>query len=473
MRALRPRLTGAELAIPLLGSGVTVLTAYMAVRMGAAVSVGALLVVALFVVAVIGFIAYPHIAVATTIVLFALVPTLKVFVLPEIGAVKDLLVIAAATAGVLLFAFERRQPDRWVVTLVLLLLGLYVVNVGGEYNIAWLQGIRLVGEPLVLLLVGLTLPQPQRTFRFALGALIITGCLVAAYGIGQQVVGKYTLVELGYSFDQQVRSLPSGQLRSFGTLDDPFAYAAFLSFGLAGVFFSLRRGPLAWGAALVLLLGLGVSFVRGAILVLVAFVGLTLGRWGYTASAVTVVAATVVASGVILVNAGATETRLAPVGAGGAAGSANVALNGRVSAWETALGDDPTKWVLGRGVGEVGTAAARADYTIAPSDDDTPTESQAVDSGYLATIADVGLVGLAVLLVLFARLVSLAANAAQRTSAGWVALALLAALMLDALTRASFTGFPTAFLGLLLVGIALAAAREEDASPGRLATTGG
>jgi len=37
-------------------------------------------------------------------------------------------------------------------------------------------------------------------------------------------------------------------------------------------------------------------------------------------------------------------------------------------------------------------------------------------------------------------------------------------LMLDALTRASFTGFPTAFLGLLLVGIALATAREEDRS---------
>jgi hypothetical protein len=31
-------------------------------------------------------------------------------------------------------------------------------------------------------------------------------------------------------------------------------------------------------------------------------------------------------------------------------------------------------------------------------------------------------------------------------------------MLLDALTRASFTGFPTAFLGLLLVGIALAAA---------------
>jgi hypothetical protein len=45
-----------------------------------------------------------------------------------------------------------------------------------------------------------------------------------------------------------------------------------------------------------------------------------------------------------------------------------------------------------------------------------------------------------------------------------VALAFLAALLLDALTRASFTGFPTAFLGLLVIGIALASARVEGES---------
>jgi len=35
--------------------------------------------------------------------------------------------------------------------------------------------------------------------------------------------------------------------------------------------------------------------------------------------------------------------------------------------------------------------------------------------------------------------------------------------MLDAVTRSSFTGFPTAFLALPLVGIALAAAKQVDA----------
>jgi hypothetical protein len=59
----------------------------------------------------------------------------------------------------------------------------------------------------------------------------------------------------------------------------------------------------------------------------------------------------------------------------------------------------------------------------------------------------------------------LSARAAERDfDAGWVALAFLAGLLLDALTRASFTGFPTAFLGLLVIGIALASARAEGES---------
>ena len=86
-----------------------------------------------------------------------------------------------------------------------------------------------------------------------------------------------------------------------------------------------------------------------------------------------------------------------------------------------------------------------------------------MDSGYLATIADVGLVGVAVLLGLFGRLFTLGAAGMRRGHrASWLAVALLIVLMLDAVTRSSFTGFPTAFLGLLIVGIALAASAEAD-----------
>jgi O-antigen ligase len=89
---------------------------------------------------------------------------------------------------------------------------------------------------------------------------------------------------------------------------------------------------------------------------------------------------------------------------------------------------------------------------------------QSVDSGYLATVADVGLVGVTVLLALFARLAVLAWRRIRfGEPSGWLALGLITVIMLDALTRSSFTGFPTAFLGLFIIGAALAA---RPAQPG-------
>jgi len=189
-------------------------------------------------------------------------------------------------------------------------------------------------------------------------------------------------------------------------------------------------------------------------------------------TATMIVVAIVLTAGLILVNASGTQSQTVTVaGNPDNSFSANVILNGRISAWSAALGDDPAEWVLGRGVGEVGTAAERSTYTVTRSSDSDERE-QAVDSGYLATIADVGFVGLGVLLVLFAFLAGSATRAARRgLDEGWVALALLATLLLDALTRASFTGFPTAFLGLLLVGVAIASAGDrssgDDGSAGR------
>ena len=471
MRPLRPRLAGLDLAVPLAGGAATLLFAYLSVHTGATISLGGLLVAALFVTAVVGFIAYPHLAVAATILLFPLIPALKVLFWSEIGPVKDLVVVAAATAAVIVYAFERRRPDRWVLALVGLLLGLYVINVGSGHGIAWAQGVRLVGEPLSLLLVGLILPQPRRTLQWAMGALVFICCVVAAFGVVQQFVGQWRLVGWGYTFNEQVRTA-YGHLRSFGTLDEPFDYATLLALGMAAVVFWLRRGPLAWGAGFIILLGLGASLVRTSILYLVGLVGLVLWRWGNFATAVLIAIATLVTGGVILANAGGTQTQTVGVSGNGAvqgaAGSANVILNGRVSAWTAALGPDPADWLLGRGVGVVGTAAQRAGFTIAPSSESAQTSSpssSAVDSGYLATVADVGVAGLAVLLTLFGRLLSLGAVAARRgQDAGWVALGLLAVILIAALTGAEFTSFPSAFLGLLLVGISLAAGQEESES---------
>jgi len=47
--------------------------------------------------------------------------------------------------------------------------------------------------------------------------------------------------------------------------------------------------------------------------------------------------------------------------------------------------------------------------------------------------------------------------------AGWLVLGWLTVMLVDAVTRASFTGFPTAFLGMLFVGLGIAASSQRYA----------
>jgi hypothetical protein len=44
----------------------------------------------------------------------------------------------------------------------------------------------------------------------------------------------------------------------------------------------------------------------------------------------------------------------------------------------------------------------------------------------------------------------------------WLALGWLIAILIDAVTRESFTGFPTAFIGMLVIGLALADAASAS-----------
>ena len=465
MRALRLPLPGYDLALRLGAGFFTLFAAYLSVKMGAQIGFGLVLLIAFFALCVLGFLFAPHWTTALMIPTFAFIPAAKVLVTPNIGPLKDLVTLAAilATLAVLVLepskARRRLLPDRWVILAVGLLLGLYVVNVGGGHGIAWAQGLRLTAEPLLLLVGGLTLANPRRTLRYAAVSFVATACVAAAYGLYQQAIGKWALVGYGYSFTKQVQSY-HGHLRSFGTFDDAFAYAAFLLFGIAILLFWTRRGVLSLACGFLLLMGLAVSYVRTAAVVAVALAGLWLARKGYTSSAVLAMAAAIAATGSILVTgAGGTQTQTYQ------SGTSTLTLNGRTSAWKAALGP-PTAWPFGRGVGKVGTAAYRTKYTLVAGPN-VRAPTRAVDSGYLATIADVGLVGLAVLLALFGRLLALARAGIRRGyKESWLAVAMLVVLMLDAGTRSSFTGFPTAFLCLLLVGIALAASAERGSATG-------
>jgi O-antigen ligase len=465
---LRRSLGSADLALVAFGAFLTVALAVQSSRTGEALTLGGLAALLLFLTVVAGTIAAPHLTVAATIPLFALIPALKLFVVPWIGPLKDLVVVAMAAAVPLLVVQRRAEGrafrgDPWVLGAVGLLLLLYGINLGagfraGAYDAAWLQGLRLTAEPLLLLVVGLTVPDARRTLRWAIGSLLATTVFVALVGLAQQALGQAGLRALGYEYDIHIRTI-GPFLRSFGTLDDSFAYAGFLLFGLAALAFAARPRPLTVAAGAILLAGLAVSFVRTAVGILVALLGLWLARRSHVQVAALLVGA-VAAAGIVLLLTSSEATSARAVH-----GNTPVffTINGRTDAWAVALGP-PSEWPFGRGVGEVGTAAERGTYGVFRTEQEAlDAQFEAVDSGYFATVADVGIVGLVVLLALFARMLALARRAIDRgRSEGWLAAGLIAVMLLDAVTRASFTGFPTAFLGLLLVGIALAAAEEED-----------
>jgi O-antigen ligase len=145
-------------------------------------------------------------------------------------------------------------------------------------------------------------------------------------------------------------------------------------------------------------------------------------------------------------------------------------LNGRTNIWKSTL-NSPADWVFGRGVGATGTASQRATRGLTSSSPVKAKGGSVVDSSYFAVIADVGIVGLALLIALFARIFLKARAAAARGErSGWLAMGLLAVTLLDAMTRESFTAFPTAYLALLLVGVAWAAWSEEPAASEAVAT---
>jgi hypothetical protein len=475
-RRLGATQTAAGLALPAAGSAITILAAYIAVSHGATVALEVLAVLLLFVGSVAAFLITPHRAVAGTVVVFAVLPALKVFISPSIGGVKDVVCLGGFTAAAILVTFDHRRMDGWTASLIALFLGIYIVNPGHGHGSDWLEGLRLTGEPVLLLVVGFVLPDPRRNLRWGLLAMAATGVVVSLYGVLQQVLGIGTLESLGYTYGEQIRTIGSN-LRSFGTLDDPFNYAAFLYLALAAGFWSLRKSSLVWIAESIIVVGLLVSFVRTAALVLLGFVMLTAIHRRLTYPALALGSAVAVIAALTLSHSSGIETQAYEVyytngGSALISRSVNdpggVLLNGRISAWTAAVGPHPIDWLFGRGVGEVGTAAQRASVGVlstASSAENLSTTATAVDSGYLATVADVGVVGLVLELALFARLITLGVRHVRRGDLeGWLPVTLLSALMLDALTRASFTGFPSAFLGLLLVGLSIAAL-EASPSP--------
>jgi hypothetical protein len=446
------------------GAFVTIGAAAASVRLGGALSFGALVAVTFFFATVVGFMALPHVTVAAMIPTFALIPAIKVLAVPWIGPLKDVVTLAGITAAAVLVvqragAGYRQRGDFWVASLVCFLLGLYVLNLGGTLgrDIAWAQGVRLISEPMLLLVVGTVLPQARRTLRWAMASLVTTGVFVALTGIAQQAIGPDRLVQMGYSYTLQVRSI-NDRLRSFGTMDESFAYAGFLLLAIVAILVWYRRSIVLGAAGVVICVGLAFAQVRTSLVIAIALIGLWLARSHRpTVAAFSIAVAVTAAAAILIWSSSGTEARTVRAGP-----SLFLTINGRTEGWKIVL-DDPRTWAVGKGVGKIGVAAERATYSVSRRERER-NQASAVDSGYFGLIADVGFVGLVIFLALAARLYNLARRALDRGStAGWLAIAFLVVILLDAVTRDSFTGFPTAFLGMFLVGLSLAAAAEEEA----------
>jgi O-antigen ligase len=467
MRALRHGVERTELIPLLCGTALTVAVALATVHSGAKLGAGVSFGLIAFAAVVVAWLLAPHLVVAIAIPLFTILPTAKLFVSGFLGPVKDAVTLAAGVAVLITLVRRHRRPDSvrldpplgW---LVLALGGLYLLNVGGSiagggHGIAWAQGFRLVCEPLILLMAGLVLPNPRKTLDAALVSLIVTGVGVALFGIYEQYLGGPRLVALGYSYEGQVRTI-GGHLRSFGTLDDPFTYAAFLLLALSAALWWMRRGPLKTACIALMTIGLVFSYVRSAILVSVALAAIWLVRSGRAVVGFTVLAASFAAALAFLIAlSGASQTHSVR-----ADPNTYITLNGRTSVWGTVF-SRPAKIPFGLGVGKVGTAAQRAQFGVVQNSSKVTKGATAVDSGYFAAVADVGVIGLVVLLALFTRLVVLGLDAIRRSeAAGWLVIGWLTVMLIDAVTRASFTGFPTAFLGMLFVGLGVAASSQPQ-----------
>ena len=264
---------------------------------------------------------------------------------------------------------------------------------------------------------------------------------------------------LGYEYDTQVRTI-GGRLRSFGTLDEPFAYAAFLLFGLCAALFWFRRSRLAVAFGATMALGLLTSQVRSAAIVSVALLGIWLAQKRLVVLAGFILAGAVITAATVSRRAARrnadrdeADVRVDLSDRQRANGSvADRLLRPRARCRSAKASASSARPRSGRSkVRRSGSRRNEIRLRSTPATSPPSPTSASPGSSWSSSSSDAS-----------RSWPSEAAREGKRE--GWFAIALLVTLSFDAVTRSSFTAFPTAFLGFLLVGLALAAARDEEPS---------
>jgi hypothetical protein len=426
--------------------------------------------------------ARPWLAPWGIVFLFGTTAELRLRVSGTVGVAKDAFVLLLVAIAVLAVARGRsslvgRLPPVSVRFPLGVLVALYLLDLGGDHRSAWVFGTRLLLEPLLLLFVGLTTPEPERALRHLVRALCVFLPAEAVLAWIQQAVGPDALVyQWGYAFGSQVRLSSGGGLRSPGTFEEAFSLTAFAVLGacVAVTVASRRQAVLLWLAVAAIL---GATQVRTAVLQLAVLLLLVLVRLGKVrAAAVGVVGATagaVLAAGVYLVSATIPGGPVRPL---------LLTLNGRTQAWAVAY-QGPSTLVRGNGVGALGAGSTRGEAGLVsaapaydPTKESTPLfagNSAFIDSSWGQVLSDVGLIGVIALLAWVISYAWWMGRPAQEGSgAAWLSLAVLAVSVVDWISRTTLGSYPTGFSTLYLLGLATGTALVAGTSRLRPAASG-
>lgn len=277
--------------------------------------------------------------------------------------------------------------------------------------------------------------------------LMGVGLLTALVGLWQQIVGGAYLVELGYQYNQQVRTA-GGFLRSFSTFDAPFAFGLYVMTALvvgSAVALAEPRRPrnlLFLCSTPVLVAGMGVSIVRASYLGLaVGLLWLGVHRYRRLLIALAALAAAAVIA-IPLVNTKVITTLF----------SSN-SLDQRGSGWSEILSDILTH-PFGLGLGASGSAADR----IAKARGQTAGVPYQPDNYYVKIALELGPVGLWLFLLLLSTAVVSTLHAARVLRGRDAALALGVSASVVAAAAASLVStyleiFPLDVYFWLLLGV--------------------
>ncbi|WKD57211.1 O-Antigen ligase [Corynebacterium capitovis DSM 44611] len=241
---------------------------------------------------------------------------------------------------------------------------------------------------LLLVFIIWRYPFTQRDKDRLISVLLITGTITAIYGLLQQMVGGERLVEMGYTWGEQVRTT-GPLLRSFGTFNQPFPFGLYLMVALlAGTSSALLeprrlRSRLFWPASLVMGAGLVFSVVRASYIGL--FIGLiVLGVTQHRRvfKAVQIVAGIGIAALVVVLSVFSSSSSIQAL-------SSSSSLQQRITHWAESF-QLVLSHPLGTGLGNTGSAAQKTGPGI-----DVLNPPYQPDSQYLKILIELGLPGMA------------------------------------------------------------------------------